>query len=245
MNRDTDASPSLTFCGVNKGFSDRSGKKFTLTISQFSILPATVTALIGVNGAGKTTFLKIAAGITKPDSGDVICKENLTTAFAPEIFTLPESLTVKEAMKAVCSMRNIPYDKAWAEQISETLQTDMDKRLETQSKGLKQRASLASALVSKADLFLLDEPTSSLDPEAASRVKQAIKLVKESGCASIFTTHRLSELKGLADQVLFLDSGKIIFSGTPEEFLSHSKNGDPEESFKNILNTNKNHETVN
>ena len=187
-----------------------------------------VLALAGINGVGKTTALKALFNLIKLDEGkvEVTFSGSLVPqiGFAPEIPDLPSYLSVIEVLELSCRLSGInPLPEIIDKSIKIfELEPLKDKLVSTLSKGNRQRLSLAAAVVYNPDVIVFDEPTSGLDPLGRKLIKSAIKQLKSEGHTIIFTTHMLADLPELCDKMAVAHEGRVIFSGTVDDFCKES-----------------------
>jgi ABC-2 type transport system ATP-binding protein len=200
----------------------------------FRINPGEIVGLIGPNGAGKTTGMRCMAGILRATSGRVLingyeineeqAKAKRGLAFVPEVPSLYELLTVYEHLRfiAMC-FDTLPIFEAKHEELLARYHL-LDKRndlVATLSKGMRQKLSVACALVHEANVFLLDEPLIGIDPAGAHELKQEIIRMKEGGASVLISTHLLDTAEKLCDRVLIMARGKLLAEGSPEELREH------------------------
>lgn len=195
--------------------------------------------LLGPNGAGKTTTLKIFADLIGPSAGEALIngvnvlthkKEALanvsTLIETPEIYP---SLTPKEALMMIAEIRGIPSSersKRIEEAVSEVRMEEwMDKRVGKFSKGMKQRICVASALLNEPAVILLDEPTMGLDPRGMSEVRDIVKSLKNKKRLIFMSSHILSEVADVCDEVAMIDHGKLIVHDTIANLTSKFSGG--------------------
>jgi len=213
-------------------------KRFTAVDNlSFTISPGEIVGLLGPNGAGKTTALRCIAGILRPTSGEIVingaeivAQPSLAKAqlsFVPEVPSLYELLTVEEHLRfvAMCFDKLDVFDS----QASLLLERyDLDgKRHElvaTLSKGMRQKLSVACALIHNANVFLLDEPLIGIDPEGARELKNEIYRVNEEGGSVLISTHLLDTAERLCDRVIILRNGRKIAEGTLSDLQRISGN---------------------
>lgn len=177
-----------------------------------------IYGLLGVNGAGKSIILKMIVGMLKPTSGKIIFKgHNIKRSDLFEIGSLIEkpalynNLTAYENLKVYTSLLSI--DEA---RIPEVLGIvgiqDTEKKLVAKfSLGMKQRLGIAVAIVSHPELLILDEPANGLDPLGIIELRQLIKSFSEKGITTITTSHVLSEISQLADDIGIINNGKLVY----------------------------------
>jgi len=183
---------------------------------------------LGPNGAGKTTTLKMFTDLIRPSSGEALIngvnvrthkKEALasvaTLIETPEIYP---SLTPREALMMIAEIRGVPTaerNKRIEEAVSEVhMEEWLDKRVGKFSKGMKQRICIASALLSDPSILLLDEPTNGLDPRGMSEVRDIVKSLKGKRRLIFMSSHILSEVADVCDEVAMIDHGKLIVYDT-------------------------------
>jgi len=206
-------------------------KKFTAVDNlSFQIQPGEIVALLGPNGAGKTTALRCIAGILRPTSGQAIinghdvvqdqARAKLGLAFVPEVPSLYELLTVEEHMKfiAMC-FKTMPTFERLKEELLQRYNLE-DKRnalVATLSKGMRQKLSVACALVHDANVLLFDEPLIGIDPEGARELKDEIRRARDGGCSVLVSTHLLDTAEKMCDRVIIMRRGKKIVEGTVDQ----------------------------
>ncbi len=195
----------------------------------FEVKKGSVFALLGSNGAGKTTIVKILTTLLKQDGGfatvngfDVASKPDsvrhsisLTGQFA----AVDEILTGRENLIMIARLRHVENPRqVAADLLSRFGLTDAaDRRVSTYSGGMCRRLDIAMSLIGKPPLIFLDEPTTGLDPEARIEVWKTVKELAHSGTTVFLTTQYLEEAEQLADRIAILHEGKIIANGTLEE----------------------------
>jgi ABC-2 type transport system ATP-binding protein len=192
----------------------------------FAINKGHCFGLLGPNGAGKTTTIEIMEGIIKATSGDVLYSgkaigEDISQQIGIQFQStaLQDFLTVQETLNLFTSFydNTLPHEKLIELCDLEDF-LDRDNRL--LSGGQRQRLLLALALINDPEIIFLDEPTTGLDPQARRNFWQLIKNIKAQNKTVILTTHYMDEAEQLCDDVVIMDSGKIIESGTPNQLLA-------------------------
>lgn len=211
-----------------------------------------VVALVGASGAGKSTILRSLNYLEQPDSGTItiddfkvdfetITKEQILTlrrklAMVFQQFNLFERRTaldnVKEGLKIVKKLSDEEATKIAKEELAKVGLSNRENHYPRHlSGGQKQRVALARALAMKPDVLLLDEPTSALDPELVGEVEKSIADAAKSGQTMILVSHDMNFVYQVADKVLFLEKGRILEQGTPDEIFNHSKEERTKEFF--------------
>ncbi|MDQ7816358.1 MAG: ABC transporter ATP-binding protein [Melioribacteraceae bacterium] len=212
-----------------------------------NIRKGTITYLVGPNASGKSTLIKSILGLVKPTSGLItIDKEVLNgnylyrakIGYMPQVANFPENLTVKEILNMIKSLRDgiITYDEELISQFK--LEKEFDKRLKNLSGGTKQKVNAVIAFLFCSEILILDEPTAGLDPVSSSILKDKIIGENKKGKTVIFTSHILSELEELAEDVIFLLEGEIRFTGTINNLISSTNKHNLERAIASIMNGN-------
>jgi ABC-2 type transport system ATP-binding protein len=199
------------------------------------IRPGEIVGLLGPNGAGKTTALRCIAGILRPTAGRIIingfdlvedqAKAKARLSFVPEVPSLYELLTVEEHLKFVAMCFNtLPRFEALKNELLDRyhLAEKRNDLVATLSKGMRQKLSVACALVHDANIMLLDEPLIGIDPAGAHELKQEIVRAKNEGVAVLISTHLLDTAERLCDRVIILARGRKLTEGTLEELRTSS-----------------------
>lgn len=244
----------ITIEHLSKSFS---GNKVLDDLS-LTIERGEVVALIGASGAGKSTFLRSLNYLEEPDSGVItiddfkvdfktITKEQILTlrrklAMVFQQFNLFERRTaldnVKEGLKVVKKMSDQEATAIAKEELAKVGLSDRENHYPRHlSGGQKQRVALARALAMKPDVLLLDEPTSALDPELVGEVEKSIANAAKQGQTMVLVSHDMNFVYQVADKVLFLENGRILEQGTPEEIFKHPKKERTKEFFANYSKT--------
>lgn len=234
-----------------------SGQKVLNDLS-LEIQKGEVVALIGSSGAGKSTFLRSLNYLEAPDSGRIKIEDfevDFEHITQDQILTLRRKLAmvfqqfnlfgrktalenVKEGLIVVKGLSDQEAMKIAREELAKVGLSDRENHYPRHlSGGQKQRVALARALAMKPEVLLLDEPTSALDPELVGEVEKSIANAAKSGQTMVLVSHDMSFVAQVADKVLFLDKGRIIESGTPEEIMQHPKEERTKEFFASYKRT--------
>ena len=186
-----------------------------------------VYAFLGPNGSGKTTLLKCILGLVKADSGEILIKGKSIEkdwkyrsqiGYMPQIANFPENLKVKELFRMIKDIRKSNVDESpFIHHFN--LDDALDKKLKNLSGGMKQKVNAILTLMFDANIFIMDEPSVGLDPISHLKLKNKIRNKRKEGKTVLLTSHILSDVEELADEIIFLLDGKIIFQGSPDELL--------------------------
>lgn len=215
----------LTITGVSKSF----GGKQVLKDLSLSVRENTIYGFIGQNGAGKTTTMKMILGLMRADAGEItvngekVCYgQNHTNKFigyVPDVPAFYSYMTPIEYLTFCGELTGMPADKikTKAQELLELVGlADAKKRIHGFSRGMKQRLGIAQALLHEPKLLICDEPTSALDPAGRKEILDILLAVKERTTV-IFSTHILSDVERICDEIGFLHDGRIVLSGTMDE----------------------------
>ncbi|HEY9857360.1 MAG TPA: ABC transporter ATP-binding protein [Stenomitos sp.] len=213
----------------------------------FDLERGEMLGLLGPNGAGKTTTIQMLLGLITPTAGSIrmfgmdlarhrqqiLQRVNFSSTYV----SLPYSLTVRENLLVFGRLYGISN---LARKVEETIELlDLGAKANRPSKELSSgqltRLHLAKALLNDPELLFLDEPTASLDPDVADRIRHLLLRIRsERGISILFTTHNLREMEQLADRVVFLNQGHILTTGTPAEIVQQYSAEDLEAVFLKV-----------
>lgn len=195
------------------------GKKAVDSIS-FNAKSGEIIGFLGPNGAGKTTTMRLIIGYLRPTTGAVMINkinpaENRmvvlpTVGYLPENNPLYGEMKVKEYISFIAEAKKAEFTSSLWNQLG--LEEVKDAKIENLSRGFKQRVGLAAALCGNPEILLLDEPTSGLDPLEQDKIKELIKKLSAKRTI-IFSTHILSEVEDVADRIIIINKGKIVYDG--------------------------------
>lgn len=218
------------------------GKKKVIDNLSLTIEKGIVFSILGINGVGKTTLLKCLLDLVQFQEGEIKVmglssrkKEARQSLFyVPESFTFYDSYRVRDALLFMSQMMNEKMSKDQSEQVLQKVGINhiAQQRIDTLSKGQKQRIALAYSLYTSAKFVIFDEPFSGLDPEGVRLLHDSVADLKTKEKTILFNSHMLSEVEKSADQVMIMYQGKNISTGNVKEILSSS---DLEEYFFKVL----------
>lgn len=184
--------------------------------------------LIGHNGAGKTTLMKLMLGLTKPSAGEVtVLGEDPTSrsfsakrrvlGYLPESVSFYHHMTGLELLSYYARLKGVPKTEVRKRLEQVGLLEAANKRMNTYSKGMRQRLGLAQAILGTPKLLFLDEPTTGLDPSLRRDFYQIISDLRASGTTVVISSHSLNEIEEQADRIALVKSGKLVACGSLEE----------------------------
>ncbi len=186
-----------------------------------------IVGLVGPNGSGKSTIIRSLLGMVRPDGGDIRVGNRIADdrdenyremiGYMPQRAALPENLSAREILDMLADIRG---RKAVLHTEAFGLNAEMDKPISTLSGGNVQKVLALIAFAFDPSYFVLDEPTAGLDPVAASQLKDLLLSEAKGGKGILITSHILTDLEELADQILFLLEGSVMFTGTIGDMLS-------------------------
>jgi len=221
-----DAIPILEADNLVKTF----GEHTALDGLSFKVAKGESLGLLGVNGAGKTTAMNLLLGLTTPTTGtirvfgkdlwkhriEILKQVNFSSAYT----ALPSNLLVWQNLTVFARLYGVAKPKQRIDELLELLDiTHLRKSVTGQlSAGESTRVNLAKALLNEPRLLLLDEPTASLDPDIADRVRKLLrKLQQERGLSILYTSHNMRDIQEVCDRLIFLHGGKVLAEGTPAD----------------------------
>lgn len=214
----------ITFRGVRKAYGDRR----VLEDVSLDVGHGRVTALVGPNGSGKTTLMKILLGLARPDAGSVQVEGvavggsadvRRVIGYMPQAARFPDHLRVREIVDLVTALRpGAERDTSLIEAFG--LDAEWERAVGKLSGGTRQKVNAAIAFLFAPPILILDEPTAGLDPVAAGVLRERIRRERAGGRLVIVTSHVISELEDLADDVAFLCDGRLRFAGPVRGLLA-------------------------
>lgn len=188
-----------------------------------------VYGILGPNGSGKTTFFKIAAGLFKPSSGTLIIdgspigiETKKRTAFMPTEDFLFKWMKIKMVLDYYADMYE-DFDRDQAKEFLGQMELKEDMKVSSLSTGMKARLKMVVTMARKASLYLLDEPLNGIDLISRDKIMQMIVSSLREDCTVIISSHLVSELEAVMDEVIFLDKGSVVLAGNSEQFRLEKK----------------------
>ena len=206
----------------------RYGQNRGLAQTSFAVNKGELIAIVGHNGAGKSTMLKMLASWIIPDSGSVsvdgIDLSNRTAVvkkigYIPEDPNLFDFFSVEYNLKLFAKLSKTPLLRVEEVLRELNLLPFRKAKVQTLSKGLKQRVNIGRALLANPAILLLDEPTSGLDFDTTREIYRLLNTMHDAGKTILFTSHRPEEIKNLATRIMVLHNGQLIFDGPPHDYF--------------------------
>ena len=216
-----------------KGLSKRYGSLQALEDVNLTIEPGRVVGLLGPNGSGKTTLIKLANGLLTPDGGEILvrgkapCAETkAAVSYLPDKVHLPEWMTVAQLMELYAEFYT-DFDRERCADMIGRLNLPEKQRLSQMSKGTKEKVQLILVMSRRAKLYLLDEPIGGVDPATRDYILDTIIRNYDPEAAGVISTHLISDVENVLDEVIFVNGGKVVLqSGVDEIREKHGKSVD-------------------
>jgi Cu-processing system ATP-binding protein len=226
------------------GLTKRFGRLDVLRGIDLTVERGRVTAILGPNGAGKSTLIKCVLGLVRPDGGTILVDGRPALAdpalrsrigYMPQTPRLPDNLTAADLLALVRDLRGPTAATSEAMIDALSLGPELRKPLRTLSGGTRQKVNAVIAFLFRPDLLILDEPTAGLDPLASSTLKDAILAERAAGRTTIVTSHILSDLEELADDVVFLLDGRVRYRGELQRLKGETRQPTLERAIASLI----------
>jgi len=216
--------PVVALEGITKAYED----KVAVNNLSFSIEPGQMFGLLGPNGSGKTSSIRMMIGITFPDSGSIrLFDEPFTRASLSRVGYLPEERGLYKKMKVLEQLvfmgclHGLTRAEASARAVTWAKKMEIDgslnKKTEELSKGMQQKIQFIAALMHDPELIIMDEPFSGLDPVNATLLQDTLLELKAQGKAILFSTHRMDQVEKLCDSIALINRGNLVLGGNLRE----------------------------
>jgi len=198
----------------------------------FDIPVGAITGFVGPNGAGKTTTIRMLLGLVKPSAGSArILEHELSEPekFLPYVGAMIEgpafypALSGRENLRVLARLGDFPYQRAEELLTLVGLADRATSKFKTYSLGMKQRLGIAAALLPNPKVLILDEPVNGLDPAGIHEVRNLLRALADSGISIFVSSHILSELEVIADHLVVVDHGKVLYQGATKDLLAAHK----------------------
>ncbi|CDA51868.1 aBC transporter ATP-binding protein [Clostridium sp. CAG:533] len=216
------------------------GEKQVLNNITLTVPRGKIIGLLGKNGTGKTTLIKLINGLLTPTEGEIIFEgekigpqSKLNIAYLPERTYLDKSMTINETLKFFKEFySNFDIDKA--KDLLKKLDLDENQKIIKMSKGMQEKVQLVLVMSRKADLYILDEPLGGVDPATRDYILDTILTNFNEGASIIISTHLISDIERILDEVIFIDKGEIKLISDADE-LRNKENTSIDEIFRRMF----------
>lgn len=210
---------------LNKTFDN----KIILKDISFNISSGKIVGLLGKNGAGKTTLIKLINDLLTPSSGEILIKGNKIGVETKKIISyLPERTYLNKQMKVAEVIDYFKdfyedFDEAKAKKLLNDLDLDINLPLTKMSKGMQEKVGLVLVMSRKADLYILDEPLGGVDPATRDYILDTILSNFSENASVIISTHLISDIERILDEVIFIDKGKLVLQSEADKLRNKEK----------------------
>ena len=226
----------LKYVGVSKNF----GEKEVLKNINFTISSGKIIGLLGKNGTGKSTLIKLANDLLTPTEGEILVKgekvgvnSKRIIAYLPERTYLDKSMSVNEVINYFKDFyENFDCEKAY--KLFKDLDLDVNQKISQMSKGMQEKVQLVLVMSRNADLYILDEPLGGVDPATRDYILDTILTNFNEGASVVISTHLISDIERILDEVIFIDKGEIVLQSECDE-LRKKENGSIDEIFRRMF----------
>lgn len=221
---------------LNKFFGD----KKVLTDINLTISRGKIVGLLGKNGMGKTTLIKLINDLLTKTSGEILVngkpvgvESKLSISYLPERIALDKSMTVAKVIEYYSDFYS-NFDSEKAKKLLLDLDLDITQKLSKMSKGMQEKVQLVLVMSRKADLYILDEPLGGVDPATRDYILDTILTNFSEGASVLISTHLVSDIERILDEVIFIDKGKIVLTADCDE-LRTKENASIDEIFRRMF----------
>lgn len=226
----------LEFKNVYKSF----GKKEILKNINLKISKGKIIVLLGKNGMGKTTLIKLINDLLTPTSGEVLIngkkpsvESKLNIAYLPERTYLDKNMTINETLKFFSEFYS-NFNVERANKLLDDLNLDKEQRIIKMSKGMQEKLQLVLVMSRDVDLYILDEPLGGVDPATRDYILDTILSNFKEGATIIISTHLIADIERILDEVIFIDKGEIILVSSADE-VREKTNSSIDEEFRRLF----------
>ena len=216
------------------------GKKEVLNNVNITIPRGKIVGLLGKNGMGKSTLIKIINDLLTQTSGKVLINgepvgvaSKKIIAYLPERTYLDKSMTVEKVIQYFEDFYD-NFDGNKARSLLKDLDLDISQKLSNMSKGMQEKVQLVLVMSRKADLYILDEPLGGVDPATRDYILDTILTNFNEGASVIISTHLISDIEKILDEVIFIENGKIVLQASSDE-LRKKENSSIDEIFRRMF----------
>ena len=210
---------------INKAFDN----KEILKDINFSITGGKIIGLLGRNGAGKSTLIKLINDLLTPDSGEILVngkkigvESKKVISYLPERTYLNKQMRVSEVIDYFSDFYD-NFDSEKAKKLLKDLDLDINQKLTKMSKGMQEKVQLVLVMSRKADLYILDEPLGGVDPATRDYILDTILSNFNEGASVIISTHLISDIERILDEVIFIDKGRVVLQSDADKLRNKEK----------------------
>ena len=221
---------------LNKSYGD----KKVLKDINLSITSGKIIGLLGKNGTGKSTLIKLINDLLTPTSGEILIngekvgvESKKIISYLPERTYLDKTMTVEKVIEYFEDFYD-NFDSKKAKKLLKDLDLDIKQKLSKMSKGMQEKVQLVLVMSRKADLYILDEPLGGVDPATRDYILDTILSNFNEGASVIISTHLISDIERILDEVIFIDKGKIILQSNSDDLRKKEK-GSIDEIFRRMF----------
>jgi len=223
-----------------KNLSKKYEKKKALDNVNIKISNGKIIGLLGKNGAGKSTLIKLINDLLTPTSGEILVhgkkigvESKKVISYLPEKTYLNQQMKVSEVIKFFEDFYD-NFDSKKAKKLLKDLDLDIEQKLAKMSKGMQEKVQLVLVMSRNADLYILDEPLGGVDPATRDYILDTILSNFNENASVIISTHLISDIERILDEVIFIDKGKIILQSDADK-LRKKENGSIDEIFRRMF----------
>ena len=228
----------ISLTSVHKRF----GKNAVLNGIDLTIREGRVVSMLGPNGSGKSTLLKCVLDLVHPTSGKILIdgissknyQSRMPISYMPQVARFAENISATQLIRLISDLRGVHPDPSLLIDYFD-LSPHLGKALGELSGGTRQKVSAMLAFLYDSDIIILDEPTVGLDPISRVRFKELVLNEKEKGKTIFFTSHIMSDVEEVADDLIFLLDGKIEYEGSPAYLKSSTSEGTLEKAIATFI----------
>ena len=223
-----------------KNISKSFDKKEILKDINLTIPNGKIVGLLGKNGAGKTTLIKLINDLLTPNTGEILVKGSKVGVESKKVISyLPERTYLNKQMKVYEVINYFKdfyedFDSDKAEKLLKDLDLDINQKLSKMSKGMQEKVQLVLVMSRNADLYILDEPLGGVDPATRDYILDTILSNFSENASVIISTHLISDIERILDEVVFIDKGKIVLQSDADK-LRNKENASIDEIFRRMF----------
>ena len=223
-----------------KNLNKKYDEKYVLKDVDLKVTSGKIIGLLGKNGAGKTTLIKLINDLLTPTSGKIFVKGNNIGVESKKVISyLPERTYLNKQMKVSEVIDYFKdfyenFDDNKAKKLLKDLDLDINQNLSKMSKGMQEKVQLVLVMSRKADLYILDEPLGGVDPATRDYILDTILSNFNENASVIISTHLISDIERILDEVIFIDKGKIVLQSDTDE-LRNKENASIDEIFRRMF----------